>query len=69
MGSKKQRKPRGIKKDSNKSLDLCPCCYSFYCDPMTMSKKFDAKVRRRMNAGVCVSCGQNPCKCKSTLNK
>ena len=64
---KKARKPRGIKKDGTKSMDLCPDCYSFHCDPMTMSSKFSAKIRNRLRKGVCGACGHNPCTCKSFL--
>jgi len=64
---KKIRKPRGIKKNGYKSLDLCLCCYHFHCDPMTTSPKFDAKIRRRFKIGVCVACGSDPCKCKSSI--
>lgn len=46
---KKKRKPRGMKQDGTRSLDLCPGCYSFYCDPSTMSDKFIAKFIRDSN--------------------
>jgi hypothetical protein len=64
---KKERKPRGVKKNGTMSEDLCPYCYSFRCDSGTMSKKFREKVERRRKAGVCIACGNNPCKCKSKL--
>jgi len=65
---KKKRKPRGIKADGSRSLDMCPCCLSFHCDPGTMSFNFYVKTRERMRAGLCPSCGNNPCKCKSSLD-
>ena len=63
---KKARKPRGIKKDGTMSQDMCSCCLSFCCDPMTMSQAWQDKVYRRRQANVCVSCGHNPCRCKSS---
>lgn len=62
---KKKRKPRGIKLNGRKSYDLCSCCFSYNCDPLTMSRKFSAKIRKRLKAGLCPACGHNPCKCKS----
>lgn len=64
---KKTRKPRGMKLDGTRSLDLCPHCFSFHCNPMTMSHEFSQKVDKRLRAGLCGACGQNPCACKSTL--
>jgi len=69
MKIKKARKPRGIKKNGHRSLDMCPDCLSFYCDPMRMSSKFRDKVNKRRDLGVCPSCGAKPCKCKSTLDR
>lgn len=63
---KKQRKPRGIKLNGQPSLDMCTC-YSFHCDPMTVSSAFSAKIDRRRAAGLCPSCGGKKCKCKSSL--
>lgn len=60
----KPRKPRGIKKDGTRSMDMCSCL-AFHCDPFCMSRAFNAKVHRRHAAGVCPSCGAKPCKCKS----
>ena len=64
---KKKRKPRGIKKDGTRSYDLCKGCYSFNCDPMSMSRKFQAKIEKRLKAGLCGACGHKPCTCKSSL--
>jgi hypothetical protein len=64
---KKARKPRGIKKDGTESLDLCDGCYSFNCDPSSMSRAFIAKRDRLREKGLCVACGHNPCTCKSSL--
>lgn len=68
MKQVKARKPRGIKKDGSKSLDMCPHCLSFYCDPTMMSHKFSDKMSKRSRMGVCRACGSNPCKCKSSLS-
>lgn len=66
----KPRKPRGRKLNGYKSYDLCPHCYSRGCDPMAQSPKFYDMVQRRLQAGVCVACGYNPCRCKSSrLNR
>ena len=66
-GYKRVRKPRGIKKDGTRSMDLCPYCYSFNCDSGTMSQKFSQKIDRRHHAGVHPACGTNPCSCHSSL--
>jgi len=67
-GLKKVRKPRGIKLNGHYSMDMCTGCIAFGCDPMAMSRAFQEKKARRDNANVCVSCGNNPCKCKSSLD-
>lgn len=60
----------GFKQDGKTpSLDLCDYCYSFCCDPMLMSSKFKAKLDNRTRQNICPSCGNNPCKCKSYLNR
>lgn len=64
---KKARKPRGIKLDGTRSMDMCPHCFAFHCDPMCMSRKFSQKIDRRRRSGLCRACGSNPCKCKSSL--
>ena len=64
---KKKRKPRGIKQDGTRSLDLCPGCFAFHCDPMSMSRKFMDKIDRRLAAGLCGACGHKPCTCKSSI--
>jgi hypothetical protein len=61
----KPRKPRGIKLDGTKSLDMCKDCHSFFCDFMYDSREWAAKKRDRHNRHVCVACNSNPCKCKS----
>jgi hypothetical protein len=63
----KPRKPRGIKLNGQPSLDMCTC-YSFHCDPMTVSRKFSQKISRRLAAGVHPPCGTMPCTCKSSLS-
>lgn len=65
MKLKKARKPRGKKLSGYPSMDMCPHCIAFGCDPMAMSDKFQAKMDRRSRAGVCRACGHNPCRCKS----
>lgn len=63
----KHRKPRGIKLNGQRSLDMCTC-YSFHCDPMTVSRAFSAKIDRRRAMGVHPPCGTNPCTCKSKMS-
>lgn len=60
---------RGYKQDwETLSLDMCPHCYSFGCDPMAMSLKFYTKIHERLRKGLCPCCGEpkNHCKCKSS---
>lgn len=64
---KKKRKPRGIKKNGRRSMDMCPYCFAFGCDPMGMSRKFREKIEKRLKLGLCGACGHNPCTCKSSL--
>lgn len=64
---KKKRKPRGVKLNGRKSQDMCPDCFSFNCDPMSMSKKFQDKIRGRRQKGLCGACGHTPCSCKSSM--
>jgi hypothetical protein len=56
---RRRRKPRGMKLDGTKSLDMCPYCLSFHCDSASMSRKFSEKVSHRLSRGVCPSCGQD----------
>lgn len=65
---KKARKPRGIKLNGDRSMDLCKGCLSFGCDPMADSRECAAKKDMRSEQGVCLSCGADPCKCKSSLD-
>ncbi len=66
------RKPRGIKLNGHRSMDMCPGCYAFNCDSMAMSQRFQDKIRKRMKLGLCPACGAKPvqkngtniCKCK-----
>lgn len=67
-GARKVRKPRGRKKDGSWSMDLCPYCYSFNCDSVTMSRKFQNKISRRFEQGVHPACGTNPCTCRSGID-
>lgn len=70
MRQVKPRKPRGIKLNGQRSMDLCPYCYSFGCNPMSMSHAFSEKIRKRLDNGQCPSCGKPKafCSCKSSLN-
>jgi hypothetical protein len=68
MKQKKARKPRGIGKDGLRSYNLCTGCYSYNCDPGTMSLKFIEMVSWRRKNNLCVGCGHNPCTCKSSLS-
>jgi hypothetical protein len=54
-----------MRKRRTTGYDLCGGCYSYNCDPATMSRAFNNKVSERRRKNVCVSCGANPCKCKS----
>lgn len=65
--AKKKRKPRGMKLDGTPSMDMCPYCIAFNCDPMGMSLPFQKKIDTRKAQGLCPACGANPCKCKSSL--
>lgn len=59
----KTRKPRGIKQNGERSYDLCPCCYSPYCDPSLRHPS----VEQRMRNGLCPACGKplDLCICRS----
>lgn len=60
---------RGYKLDGfHTSEDLCPYCYSFGCDPMSMSPQFQIKIRERLRKKLCPCCGEpiDHCKCKSS---
>lgn len=61
----KPRKPRRIKLSGEKSYNLCPCCYSPYCDPFLRHPN----VERRLRAGLCPACGKpkSRCSCRSSL--
>ena len=71
MRTTKQRKPRSIKINGEPSLDMCSCCISFYCDPMSMSTEFRTKIRNRMRMHLCPACGQPNgfCQCKSSIQQ
>lgn len=61
----KPRKPRGLKLSGEKSYNLCPGCYSPYCDPSLRHPN----VERRLRAGLCPACGKpkDRCSCRSSL--
>lgn len=65
---KKARKPRGWKLTGIRSEDMCKGCLSFDCDPFTDGFRWRKKKEKRLDAGLCPSCGHNPCACKSTLD-
>jgi hypothetical protein len=60
--SKKIRKPRKT------SEDFCPSCMNTSCNPVN-APLFQRKLDRRKAAGVCLSCGHNPCRCKSKMGR
>lgn len=60
-----QIRPPKERKDRTKGQDLCPYCLSFGCDGVNMSPKFERKMRKRREQGLCPSCGHQPCRCKS----
>jgi hypothetical protein len=66
---KKPRKPRGIKKNGELSMDMCEGCYGFNCDPTTMSIKWKDHVHKCYKEKRCVGCGEfrEECNCKSSL--
>lgn len=67
---KRRTKRRSLKADGEtRALDLCPCCYSFHCDPFAMSIPFQNKIRTRLRMGLCPSCGEPVgfCKCRSSM--
>jgi hypothetical protein len=61
MTNKKARKPRTT------GQDLCRCCFSFGCDPMSMSPRFSRKIRDRFKYGLCPACGHALCTCRSSM--
>lgn len=64
----KPRKPRGIKLNGERSEDYCTGCYMRGCDPFGNSPAYYNKIHKRLEAGLCPSCGHNPCRCKSKLS-
>lgn len=60
------------RKKRTTGMDMCEGCCAFGCDPMAMSPLFRAKIRRRLQAGLCPQCGVKPkekygikvCKCR-----
>ncbi len=65
----RQHADRGIKLDGTRSQDMCTCCYSIGCDPMSMSLAFQRKIHGRLRQGLCPACGKPKgfCTCKSCL--
>ena len=65
---KKDRKPRGIKKDGSRSLNLCSGCGYFLCDPIFNNDgPANTKIQKRLRNGLCMGCGKtkDKCSCKS----
>jgi hypothetical protein len=62
---KKDRKERGYKLNGERSRDFCDYCFKPGCDSMGGSPKYRRKIEKRLEQGLCPSCGQMPCKCKS----
>lgn len=53
---KKIRKPnKGATK--RRSHKMCSCCCTINCDPSTMGSIWRNKVHKRLDAGLCPSCG------------
>jgi hypothetical protein len=38
-----------------------------HCDPFAASAEYRAKISKRQEQGLCPACGQEECKCKSTI--
>lgn len=64
---RKKRKPRGYKKNGQRSYDMCPWCYGPFCDPMAASQKYRTKIHARLSEGKCPACGKVKCTCKSSV--
>lgn len=62
---KKERKQRGYKANGDRSIDFCGYCFKPGCDCMAGSPAYRRKIEKRLEQGLCPSCGQMPCKCKS----
>ncbi len=60
---------RGWRLDGTRSQDMCTCCYSIGCDPMSMSLAFQRKINDRLRQHRCPACGKPRgfCTCKSCL--
>ena len=65
MKIKRERKERGWKLNGKRSIDFCDYCFRPGCDTMGGSPKYRKKIDKRLEQGLCPSCGQMPCKCKS----
>ncbi len=59
----KKRKPRGYKKNGQKSYNLCLWCLGRACDPMDSPPKAKERSRNKL----CPGCGHTPCTCKSSI--
>ena len=62
---KKERKPRGWKQNGRQSIDFCDYCFKPGCDPTGGSPAYRRKIEKRLDQGLCPSCGHMPCTCKS----
>lgn len=61
-----KRKDRTWKKNGERSIDFCDYCFKPGCDPMGGSPAYRRKIEKRLDQGLCPSCGRMPCQCKST---
>lgn len=62
---KKDRKRRTWKLNGKQSIDFCDYCFKPGCDPTGGSPKYRRKIEKRLDMGLCPSCGNMPCTCKS----
>ena len=63
---RKERKDRGWKQSGGRSIDFCDYCFKPGCDPTGGSPAYRQKIDKRLEQGLCPSCGKMPCECKST---
>lgn len=62
---KKERKDRGYKQNGHRSIDFCDYCFKPGCDLTGGSPAYRRKIEKRLEKGLCPSCGNMPCTCKS----
>lgn len=70
MCSRSTRQFRQPRKRRTTGYDLCPGCLYYNCDPMiTNQSRVQKKFDKRIKQGLCPSCGNSPCECKSNVRK